>query len=562
MIHSANILGSLHMARRTMAAHQVAVDTAGHNLANAMTPGYTRQRAELVPAGGSGGVDVDRIERVRDRFLDFSLLTEQQTLGKQRAQDSLLQRLEGVFNDPAGEGIGAAMDMLFQEFEALSVNPTERAARQTVVTSGDRLAQNFRLMRERLDQLKRDLSTETYQRVADANALITQVAELNRKIVDTRASATPNDLLDRRDAIVAQLAEVVGVSATDRDDGSVQLALTGSGVLLVDGDHTALLTAALDGSTDTVNVTAGATAIPVAPRSGALAAVLEARNLPGGVLKQAASDLDTLAGAIVLQVNRLHASGAGLTGFTSVTSTNSVTASNVPLTAAGLPFTPVSGSFRVLVHDATGAVTADSTVNIVAGTTTLDDVRAAIAGIAGLSASITNGRLTISAAAGSTVSFGSDTSDALPALGINTFFTGSTAGSIAVNPVLSADPSKVAAARADAAGLIRAGDGSNALALARLRLARPMAGATQTFTEFYGSTVARVGTQARDAAEGVSRQEAAVRVVQSLQQQVSGVSTDEEMINLSQSQTAYAAAARYATTINELIGTLLEMFPA
>jgi flagellar hook-associated protein 1 FlgK len=130
-----------------------------------------------------------------------------------------------------------------------------------------------------------------------------------------------------------------------------------------------------------------------------------------------------------------------------------------------------------------------------------------------------------------------------------------------VNPVLSADVTKVAAARADAAGLVRSGDGSNALALARLRGARAMAAGTQTFTEFYGSTVARVGAQARDAAEGVSRQEAAVRVVQGLQQQVSGVSTDEEMINLTQSQTAYAAAARYATTINELVVTLLSMFP-
>jgi flagellar hook-associated protein 1 FlgK len=562
MITSTNILGSLHMARRTMAAHQMAVDIAGHNLANAVTPGYTRQRAELVPAGGNGGVDVARIERVRDRFLDFSLLAEQQSLGKQRAQDGLLQRLEGVFNDPAGEGLGATMDELFQEFEALSVHPADPAARLTVVAAGDRLAQTFRLMRERLDQLKRDVSSEIYQRVNDANALITQVAELNRKIIDTRASGTPRDLLDRRDAIVGQLAEIAGVAATDREDGSVQLALAGSGVLLVDGDHTALLTATLDGATDTVNVTAGATAIAVAPRTGALAALVDARNLSGGVVKQAASDLDALARTVALEVNRLHASGAGLSGFTSVTSTNSVSASNVPLTAAGLAFTPVSGSFRVLVHDATGAVTADSTVNVVAGATTLDDVQAAIAGIAGLSASITSGRLTVSAAAGSTVTFASDTSDTLPALGINTFFTGSTAGSLAVNPVVSADTTKVAAARADAAGLVRAGDGSNALALARLRTTRPMAGATQTFTEFYGSTVARVGSQARDAAEGVARQEAAVRVVQGLQQQVSGVSTDEEMINLSQSQTAYAAAARYATTVNELIVTLLEMFPA
>jgi flagellar hook-associated protein 1 FlgK len=149
----------------------------------------------------------------------------------------------------------------------------------------------------------------------------------------------------------------------------------------------------------------------------------------------------------------------------------------------------------------------------------------------------------------------------LPALGLNTLFTGSSAGSIAVNPVITADPTKLAAAKPNAAGLVRAGDGSNALALARLRNLRPLGGGTQTFTDVYGATVARSGSEARDATEGVSRQEAAVRVVQGLQQQVSGVSTDEEMINLSQSQSAYAAAARYATTINELMATLLNMFP-
>ena len=561
MIHPTNILGSLHMARRTMAAHQIAVDTAGHNLANAMTPGYTRQRAELVPAGAGGGVDVDRIERIRDRFLDFSLLSEQQTLGKQRAQDGLMQRLEGVFNDPAGEGLSASMDQLFQELEALSAHPADQAARVTVVGAADRLSQTFRLMRERIEQLKRDVSTELHQRVTDANSLITQIADLNHKIVNARASGTPNDLFDRRDALVSQLTEIVGVAATDRDDGSVQLALSGSGVLLVDGDRTALLTATFDGASDTVNITAGTTAVAVAPRGGALAAILEARNLPGGILKQAGSDLDSLARSVALEVNRLHSTGAGLTEFTSLTATNSVTSSAAALTAAGLPFTPVSGSFRVIVHDATGAVTADTSVNVVAGTTTLDDVRTAIAAIAGLSASITNGQLTISAAAGSTFAFGADSADALPALGLNTLFTGSSAGSIAVNPVIAADPTKLAAAKPTAAGLVRAGDGSNALALARLRNARPMASGTQTFTDFYGATVARVGSEARDAAEGVSRQEAAVRVVQGLQQQVSGVSTDEEMINLSQSQSAYAAAARYATTINALMNTLLNMFP-
>jgi flagellar hook-associated protein 1 FlgK len=87
-----------------------------------------------------------------------------------------------------------------------------------------------------------------------------------------------------------------------------------------------------------------------------------------------------------------------------------------------------------------------------------------------------------------------------------------------------------------------------------------MTGGTQTFTDFYGAVVGRVGIQMQGATEGVARQEAALHVVEGLQQQVSGVSTDEEMINLSQSQTAYAAAARYATTIQAMIDTLLESF--
>ena len=559
MFYPTSILGGLDLARRAITAHQTATQVAGHNLANAATPGYSRERADLVTAANRGGVDVASITRLRDRFLDFSLLAEQQALGQNQAQESLLQRLQAIVTDPPGEGLSALLDSLFQGFQQLSANPTDQAVRFAVKDAGDRVAQTFQLMSARVEQLKSDVTAEIRQRVADANALVTQIADLDRQIVAARATSSPNDLLDQRDVLVSRLGEIAGVTATDRADGSIQLALSGTGVLLVDGQASFPLVATLNGATDTVDLTAGGS-LAVLPKSGQLSALLAARNLASGAIKQAASDLDALASSIALEVNRLHASGSGLTEHTVLTTTNAVTSSSVALGSAGLPFTPVTGSFKVLVHDAAGAVTATGTINVTAGVTTLDDLRTAINGVASLTATIANGKLTITAAGGRTFTFASDTSDTLAALGLNTFFTGAKASTLAVNAVIAGDVTKIAGAVADAGGLVHPGDGSNALALARLRTKLTMSAGSQTFTDFYGATVGRIGSLMRAASEGVSRQQAMVQVVQNLQQQVAGVSTDEEMINLSQSQAAYNAAARYAATINEMIKSLFDMF--
>jgi flagellar hook-associated protein 1 FlgK len=558
IIYPVSVFTGLHLARKALTAHQVAVQVAGHNLANAATPGYSRERANLVPAAERGGVDVASITRMRDRFLDAALLNEQQLLGKQAANEGLLQRIQAVVTDPPAEGLSAVLDKLFQGFQQVSATPTEQAARFEVKDAGERLAQTFNLMRARLDQIKTDLTTEIAQRVSEANQLISQIAELNRQIPPAQVmGSSPNDLLDQRDVLVSKLGEIAGVTQTDRSDGTVQLALTGTGVLLVDGTASFSLAATVNGGADTIDLTAGGS-LPVLPKSGRLGALLDARNVATGSLKQAATDLDTLAASIALQVNRLHASGTGLSEHTALTAVNAVSSSAVALNAAGLAVTPVNGTFKVIVHDATGAVTANSTITITAGTTTLADVQTALNAVAGLTATITGGKLTITAAAGRTFTFANDTSDTLAALGLNTFFTGSTASTLAVNALVANDVTKIAAAVADSGNLVHSGDGSNALALARLRTALAMASGTQTFTDFYGAVVGRVGSQMQTATEGVARQEAALQVIQNLQQQVSGVSTDEEMINLSQAQTAYAAAARYVTTIQAMIDTLLE----
>src|SRR5262249_48500705 len=223
---------------------------------------------------------------------------------------------------------------------------------------------------------------------------------------------------------------------------------------------------ALDGVADVVNLTAGGAALAVVPTRGSLSGLLDARNSPTGAVKGAASDLDALAQTLAQQVNRLHVGGAGLTEVSTLTTVNAASGAAGALAAAGLPDTPVDGSFDVIVHDASGGVSARATIPIVASTTTLNDVASALALVPGLSASIAGGKLTITAAAGSTFVFANDSAHALSALGLNTFFSGNSAATLAVTPLIANDPSKIGAARADATGLVHPGDGTNALALA------------------------------------------------------------------------------------------------
>lgn len=552
-----SIQSSFYAAKNALLAHQTALTTIGHNLANAATPGYTRQRVEFVPSNPQNGVEVSTIRRIRDRFLDFSLLTEQQTLGKNQSQANMLQRLEGIFNSQPGTGLSAVLDQMFQGFQDLSVNPADQALRVSALDTGQRLATTFTGLRARIDQLKTDLTTEIQSHVTDANSLLTRIADLHTKIIAARGGPESNDLLDQRDELVTKLAEIVGVRATDRSDGTVQLALSGTGVLLVDGTRTALLTATVNTSTDTVDLTAGASSIAVTPQTGALGSAVTARNSSTGAVKQATTDLNTLAATIIAEVNRVHASGTGTSEHTSLTAANAVSASGTALTAAGLPSTPVTGSFKVIVHDSSGAVLSSTSVAVTAGVTTLTDIETALDGITNLSASISGGKLSITAASGTTFTFASDTSDALMALGLNTFFTGTDANSIAVNSVVANDVTKIATAQADSTGLVHPGDGATALAIARLRTKLAMSSGTTTFGNFYATLVGRIGAQTRDALTSVDQQQGAVQVVQSLQQQVSGVSTDEELINLTQSQNAYAATARYVSTLQTVFDTLI-----
>ncbi len=124
---------------------------------------------------------------------------------------------------------------------------------------------------------------------------------------------------------------------------------------------------------------------------------------------------------------------------------------------------------------------------------------------------------------------------------------------------MAADPNKIATAQADAKGIVRPGDGTQAQAIGELANGFVLSGGTATFSSFIGTTIGAVGSRAREANDAVDRQQAALGAVQSLQAQTSGVSVDEEMIALTQSQYAYAAAGRYIGAVQDMIQALLDM---
>jgi flagellar hook-associated protein 1 FlgK len=548
--------GGLEIAKRALVAQQAVLQTVGHNLANGATPGYTRQRVELSAVAPQNGVEVSAIIRIRDRYLDSSVMAEAQTLGRFQAEQSALTRLQATVTDPPGIGLSDTLDQFFQGFDALAANPTDQAVRVTLRDTGARLVTILQGRSARFDQLQADFSNQINQQVGQANGLIGQVAEVNRQIMTLGGRPTPNDLLDKRDQLVDQLNVIVGVTATDRPNGTVQLAVTGSGVLLVDGDHAARLTTAVNSTADTLELSAGG--VQVTPTGGGLAATLSMRNSPTDAVKQAQASLDTLTAAVITEVNRVHASGTGLVEHKQLTSLNAVNSASAPLgPAAGLPFQPNTGSFEVIVHSATGSVVSRTTVSVTAGVTSLDDIAAAIDADPALSAGVSGGKLNIAAGSGQTFTFARDTSGSLAAVGLNVFFSGTGASDVALAPTIAADANKIATGRADAQGLVHPGDGAQAQALAGLRSSLLMGGGTATFSDFIGTSIGTVGSRAREANDAVDRQTAALGVVQNLQQQVSGVSIDEEMIALTQAQAAYAAAAKFMVAMQDMLTTLM-----
>ena len=563
-----SLFDTLWTAKSSLFANQVALQTTSNNVSNAATPGYSRQRVDMVesvpetlPYGQVGtGVTVDGVRRIRDQFLDQQYLRAQESLTKTQAEHDTWSQIEAILGEPSADtGLQSDMNNFFTSLQDLASYPTDLTTRSTVLQQAQTLAGTFNRLDADLDSQTRNLETQITGTVSDANDILKQLADLNNQIqAVTITGNSPNALLDKRDLLLDNLSGLIGISRFIRPDGTAVVTMSGGGGVILDGVSAATLGTQLSAATDSYDITLNGNV--VTPTEGKLAGLLESRNDSTGYVKYTRAQLDTMAATLISQINQIQAAGSGTAGIQSSTSQTAVADPTAPLVSAGLPVPlTVPGSFGVFVYDATGAVTTSGTVNVMA-TTSLNDLATQLNGLGGLTATVTAGRLTVSAPAGSTFRLANDTSQTVAALGVNGVFTGSDAGTIGVNADLLASPELLAAGYPDpATGVVGGADNRAALDMVAVRDAKLLSGGTATLSDFYGATVGVVGARTAATANQAESQDLVAKTIDNQRQQVSGVSIDEEMTNMIQFQRAFEASSKIITVVDELLTTVVNL---
>lgn len=309
----------LETARRSLSVHQRALNTVAHNMANASTPGFSRQEAvmvasEPIPAGVGvlvgTGVRLVEIRRHSDGFLNAQLRAHQAQLAHHLSMQETLQQVESFLGEPSDAGIMAALDRFWVAINDLAQHPESMAARALVRESAQTVCAIFSRTAYDLRALRLDIEENARARIAEVNVMARDIAKLNEEIIAARARGhTTNDLEDKRDLWADRIVETTGARVTILGDGSMRVSL--QGIAVVDtGDHH-LLSVARD-TAGTLRLTRAGVADALAA-GGAVGGLMQADQELAGRTMEA---LDTLAAAMVDGFNAVHRSGYGLDGST------------------------------------------------------------------------------------------------------------------------------------------------------------------------------------------------------------------------------------------------------
>jgi flagellar hook-associated protein 1 FlgK len=233
----------MSMGVNAMAASYAALQTTGHNIANANVGGYSRQSVELATAPGQytgagffgRGVEVSTVRRAHDSFLTNEANNSKALAAMDSAVLTQLRSLERAFQN--GEGsIGDSISQLFAAFSDLSSSPDDLSARQVVLARAKDLAAGFKTAASAFDSVQIGVNAALDASVARVNNLAANIAKINQQIASTQGLGhEPNDLLDQRELLISQLSEQVQVSRIGATDGSVSL-FVGGGQSLVLGE--------------------------------------------------------------------------------------------------------------------------------------------------------------------------------------------------------------------------------------------------------------------------------------------------------------------------------------
>ncbi|WP_456277627.1 flagellar hook-associated protein FlgK [Bacillus sp. AK128] len=217
----------LETARRGMTTQQQALYVTGHNISNANTPGYSRQRVNfeqtesypapstnspMIPGQIGTGVKAGSIQRVRDQFLDSQYRSENNKLGYWDNRSNGIQQMEDILNEPSEDGLAATLDRFWSSLQDLAVQPEDSGARSVVRQRAISVTETFQYYHNSLDTIRKDLQKEIGTSEDEVNTLLRQINGINKQIGQIEPHGyLPNDLYDERDRLVDQLSQLVNV---------------------------------------------------------------------------------------------------------------------------------------------------------------------------------------------------------------------------------------------------------------------------------------------------------------------------------------------------------------
>ena len=551
---------ALHIALSSLYAQRRGLELAGHNIANANTEGYSRQRVDMVnigppltPAfwsrweGDGAGVRVEDVVRFRDQFLEIRAALEHGAEGHLEQAKNVLDRLEQLFAEPGDLGLSSQFTEFWAGWDDVANNPADSASRMQLLERASTLAVGMNDAARAIVQMRTDTITELETVVDEINTTAATIAQLNETIKNAEiAGLSSNDLQDQRDMLANELARLTGASIRNGEWGQVNVYLSGSP--LVYEDTSEALT--LDAGGSPVTIRWQKDNFPATVTSGTAGGKLEVINT---TLPAYLGDLDTIALQLRNDVNALHTT---VTGSIPAVSRDQTAAGNLQfemslnggafatVTVAGADWTGAGGAAALQTAIQTAVNTA-----IGAGNATVA-VTGGVGEPLAVSITPTGTNATRVRASGTNTGFATllgTTSVGSDGIGGRRFFEGTGALDIAVSADVAGIPAAVGAGVAGGGPL----DGSRALELAEL------ASSTTGADSLYRSFIVALGVDSQTTTRRFDIQHQSTTRVDEARESNSGVNVDEEMVAMVQFQHAYDAAARFMTTIDQMLDTLV-----
>ena len=617
----ASAFSGIELGKRSIMANTDAITTAGHNISNANTEGYSRQRVQIKefdplyrpdlsraerPGQIGQGVDVQSINRVRDELLDKRIVEQANQESYWNTRSNYYMMLEQIYNEPDEISIRTNMDMFWKSWQELANHPENQSSRQAVVTRGQTLTESINQRYESLSGIANLIEGDIEATVKQVNSLSSQISAINGEIVRSKAMGdNPNDLLDRRDLLVDQLSKLVNVTTDTRDQDEFMVHVDGK-VLVQGSIARSIELAPRNDDTGYQKLVWADTQEDAYFAGGQLGALVELRDVD---VRNELQSLNTMTMNFADLVNDVHKNAAGANKVTGldffvqhpfVENTNGNfdrNADGVLDTSYIFRFTGtqvldkaqqvgiagvmtlsgtkgnVSIEYRATdtvetvinrINDSSSEVKAylDRNNHLVLKATTAENMENPDFVIRHVEDSgfFLTGYAGILSASGEEGAYDFAQSDAVNALAGAQYSVSpvyNPSAYIAINSEILSDVNNVAAAYIDPNGNVAVGDGRAATEIASIRNKIVMIGTERTFDDYFADSVTKVGLKGEQAETNLLSQASIMQDLKNMRESISGVNIDEELADIMKFQHGYNAAAKFVTVWDNMLDTII-----